>query len=599
MKKLVALLLAGVMVFGLAACGSNAPAETPAEPPAQETPAETPPAETPDAPEGTMGRTRGDGVFVVGTPEPQSGTFSPFYSSSSYDIWSISLAQQTVLHFDSDDNTIPVLASELPTVSEDGLTMTFNFRDDVLFSDGTPFTANDVAFTMNVTSDPAVASRNVNSTRNVVGWDEMQAGNADTLAGVNVIDDYTLEVTFTGVFEDNILFFLTHHIVSEQQYLDAGFVPGDATAVEALGTELLGTGPFVLDSWTTETGSVHVRNEHYWGTFVDGAPEMVIIRQVNDQMIQEHMEAGDIDYWPMEIMGHNIDALIQNPQFDHVAYTRGGLGYFAFNTTNGATAEQEVRQALMFAFDRDAANAELFATTQVPEGIAFTPATFQNPISAMGPIVRGEVSVDGLEPYHFDKDRANQLLDDAGWVMGDDGVRVKDGERLVLRVVAMPDHSILDTLVPIWIANWSAIGVDVQVSYMPFLQVIETVQSAEQLTEWNIFFLATSYTTNLMSGIRGFFHSTEFPLEGSNFSRINDPEVDRLLDEANAETDPARALELYTELAIRLNDLAPMMPIYSNIRHDFWDRDIVADGLQNVRELRNWPRVITDVSLRQ
>ena len=616
-KRLLALFVALVMVFAtlaLAACANDAPAEPdpapqedvePDDEPEVDEPEDDPEDETPEAPPEppaeTAGRTRSDGILVVGRESPQSGTFSPFYAMASVDHNTVNLVHQRVLHFDMDNNTIPVLAAELPEISDDGYVFTITFRDDVFFSNGMPFTANDVAFTMNVLGDSAYAGPHANSIQFVEGFEEMRAGDADYLSGVIVHDDYTLEVRFTEARTDNISFFLTFGIVSEQDMLARGFEFGSEDAqviLEESNMSPIGTGPFQFVSWDVEVGSVHIRNPYYWGTWADGAPEMIIIREVNSQLLAQHMEAGDVDYFPMEIMGHTIDQLVVNPQFGWTSYTRGGLAYFAMNTVHGPTADVAVRQALTLAFDRDDANYHLFGSRELGQ-VAFTPATFQNPISAMGPIVMGEETIPGLEPWSFDPQRAKDILDEAGWEVGADGIRERDGERLVIRIIAMPDHVILDTVVPIWISNWGDIGADVQVTYLEFQQVVGIVNTpSESIEEWSVFFLATSYTTNLMTGVRGFFHSDNLPDGFGNTSQISDPELDRLLDEGARAMDPDEALEIFKDFAVRLNELLPMVPIYSNIRHDFWDVDIIYSGFENARELRSWEFFVTQVVLR-
>ena len=622
-KRLLALLMALVMVFAtlaLAACANDVPADPEPdqqeevepddepevdEPEVDEPEVDEPEVDEPEAPEEppaqTLGRTRSDGVLVVGRESPQSGTFSPFYAQMSVDHNTVNLVHQSVLHFDMDDNVIPVLAAELPEISEDGYVYTFRFRDDVFFSNGMPFTAYDVAFTKNVLADSVHGGPNVLAVQFVEGFEEMRAGDADSLSGVIVHDEYTLEVRFTEARADNIGFFLTFGIVSEQDMLARGFEFGneDAQAVlEESNMSPIGTGPFQFVSWDIEVGSVHTRNPYYWGTWADGAPETIIIREVDNQFLAQHMEAGDIDYFPMEIMGHTIDQLVVNPQFGWTSYARGGLAYFAMNTYHGPTADVAVRQALTLAFDRDDANYHLFGSRELGQ-VAFTPATFQNPISPMGPIVRGDVEIPGLEPWRFDPQRAKDILDEAGWEVGADGIRERDGERLVIQIMAMPEHVILDTVVPIWISNWGDIGVDVQVAYLDFGTIVGIINApSENIEDWNVFFLATSYTTNLMTGVRGFFHSDNLPDGFGNTSRINDPELDRLLDEGARAFDPDEALEIFKDFAIRLNELLPMVPIYSNIRHDFWDVDIIYSGFEDARELRSWEYLVTQVVLR-
>jgi len=350
----------------------------------------------------------------------------------------------------------------------------------------------------------------------------------------------------------------------------------------------------MLISWDQETGAIHQRNPEWHGTFADGAADTLVIVPVNDLTKVEELQAGNIDVFPMDITPDSIDAITTMDGFDSVQYARAGMGYLTFNTAEGPTADIAVRQAMMFAFDRVTATATLFNSQEIPEGIAYVPTTYQNPVSIVGPMVRGEVAVDGLETYDFDTDRANQILDDAGWVRNAQGMREKDGETLTIKILSMPDHSLLPTLVSMWDSEWTEIGADVQVAYMDFNAILDIIYSQDQLDQWNVFFLATSFTGDDMSSIYTVFHSSQVGDGLNNFSRIQDEELDGLLMQAlQAVNDEAAQKDLYDQVAVRLNYLVASMPIYGNVYFDHFNSDRVEGWRAN--SLYDFTRFIQDV----
>jgi len=518
---------------------------------------------------------RGDNTVVIGTPQPQQGLFSPLFGRSVYDMWTVNLVFDGLFTYDLDGNFVPAIAADMYTVSEDGLTYTVTLRDDVFFSNGNKLTADDVVFTYNILGDPSYNGAATVTGMHLLGFDEMRAGEADHLAGVVAIDDYTVSFTFTSVRSNNYLS-LGMGIFNRADF--EGYTLGNTDIFEDRASTPVGTGTYMLQSWSSETGAVHVPNPYSWRTDWNAeAPEMIIIRPINDQMVQEEFLAGNIDVWTNEIQGHNIDEFMRNENLGHVSYDRGGFGYLAFNTVMGATADVNVRQALMYSFDRNAANDSLFPSEMVPEGIAFTPTTLMNPISPMSGVVRGDVNVPGLNTFEYNPARAIELLEEAGWTLGADGYRHNAaGERLEIRILSMPDHSILETLVPIWDREWTALGIHVQVATLEFNAIVDLITDAEPSDQWNVFFLATSFTSDDMFGIRGFVHSSMEVPAGSNFSRINDAEIDRLIELGEQTLDSAEALEIAKQLVVRINELVPMQPIYVNLMFDFYNANQIA-----------------------
>jgi peptide/nickel transport system substrate-binding protein len=170
-------------------------------------------------------------------------------------------------------------------VSEDGLTYTFMLRDDVVFSDGTPLSAEDVVFS-------------INRLKNVKGNPSFLAG---TIAGVEAADDLTVTFTLTEPRPDflsqlaNTAFSVSNaEVVRANGGTDAADAAETDTADIFLNSTSAGTGPYVLESWMPQDEAVLVRNENYWGT----APyfDRILIVNIPESATQQvALEAGDVD----------------------------------------------------------------------------------------------------------------------------------------------------------------------------------------------------------------------------------------------------------------------------------------------------------------
>ena len=590
MKKLVILLLSILTILTVAACGNNNTSNTtPADSGDESSAEETTGAEEATPPAATQPSGR-DEVLVVGATAAPSGRFSPIYFTSTYDGWVVRLVFDSLLAYDENNKLVPILASELPTWSEDYTQATFHLREGVVFSDGSPFTAHDVAFTFNVMADPAYSGR-YNTSEFIVGFEDVQNPDNDIteLSGINIIDDYTIEFNFIRANELN-RGVEDFGILSANSFPD--YVFGDETALLAGQAEPIGTGPYVLQNWTLDAGPVLVRNPLYWG---DGYEiSTIVIRPIEDQTKMEELSARNVDLLPNVLDPHSVDMAYTNPIWKYISYPRAGMGYVTFNAAMGATADMSVRQALMFSFNRQEFVDVYYATEAIDSLESYVPATFQNPASLMGDVVRNEYIVDGLEVYPFDLDRANQILDDAGWEWNGT-VRQKDGETLTLRIVAIENHDILDMIVPLWVRDWGAIGADVQVAQVDFNSMLDIVFDPDRLSDWSVFFLATSFTGDIMSSIYNAFHSSQARAGGDNFSHIMDDQLDALLDTAaDIFGDDEAAREAWIQVAIRVNELAAQMPIYGNT----WF-DIFHGRLQNytVNTLYEWTSGIRHATL--
>jgi peptide/nickel transport system substrate-binding protein len=250
---------------------------------------------------------------------------------------------------------IPSLATEVPTqenglVSADRLTYTFPIRQDVTFHDGTPFTANDVVYswervmTMNLPEGQAAAL-------------------VDSVASMRAVDDYTFEVTLNepdASFLYSVVLNPVASIVSPTAVEANGGIVAD-TPSEWMDTNMVGTGPYVFDSWKRGESLLMTVNPNYWGTKANADVRWDITPEESSRVLA--LQAGDADI--IDISPSNVSDV---EGVEGVTIYENGLLlepiHLGFNMRSDSLpsgdtipsdffADKKIRQAFSYAFDYD------------------------------------------------------------------------------------------------------------------------------------------------------------------------------------------------------------------------------------------------------
>ncbi|MFT2016234.1 ABC transporter substrate-binding protein [Streptomyces sp. 796.1] len=284
----------------------------------------------------------------------------------------------------------PALAAKLPEVSGDGLNYTYTLRDGVRFSDGEPFTADDVVFTYRTILDKK--TNNASKTE------------LDAIKSIEKKDEKTvvfrLKYPYAPFAERTVLPIAPQHIAGKQDVNTGAFT-----------TKPIGTGPYLLSRWSKGEKLVFKANPTYWG----GEPKikkftMAIIK--DDDVRATRLRSGDLDG---AILPPNLAATFKS---DKGLRTLTATTYDYRNVTlptgNPVTGDRAVRRALDIAVDRKA----------MVDGILDGAGR-----AAYGPVpTDSEWFTKGTERRH-DLAGAERILDEAGWKRGNGGIRTKDGKR--------------------------------------------------------------------------------------------------------------------------------------------------------------------------
>ncbi|NBG87446.1 ABC transporter substrate-binding protein [Isachenkonia alkalipeptolytica] len=564
MKKKLILLLALLMVMSLflAACGTD-------EDPVDE-------EENGEAVEGENGEDEDEGddeeeaaheiggTVMVGVTEI-SGNFNPAYYSSSYDGYVVDLTFQTLMNRDIDGNWVMEAADDWE-VNEEGDQITFYMNEDNYFSDGEQVTAHDVVWSYKLLSDPSYTGRYGSIADGLLGYDEYADGDTEDFPGVVAEDDFTVVFTFQEPLRTNIAN-TTFHIMPEHYYGEA-MEYGDTEGVTELSTDPIGSGPYTLGDFAPEEYVYLERNLDYMYEDLFLIEEILLeATEMTTEM--DDLLTGTVDLLAGQIDPDNIRDAEAAENINLNSYPRSGYGYVKTNNEFGPTAEKEVRQALYYSFNLEEFVSEYF------DGYANTQ---YHPYSQESWAVTDEW-VDSIAAYDFDMDRAKEILDDADWQVGDSGYREKDGEELELFILTMPEHDILETLVPMWERDWGGeLDINLNISQQEFNSILDTIiyDSDANVEEWSMFFLATTITSYDPHGtVEGSFHSRNIGSGQNNTSRYSNPELDEMMDDAERIMDQEEAIPAYQEIGEILTEDAAFMPVYANTYFDFYDEKIV------------------------
>lgn len=417
--------------------------------------------------------------------------------------------------------------------NEDATVWTMFLREGVTWQDGESFDAEDVKFTYDMFADPASGS-NQTSTLN------------SKLESVEIIDSMTVQFNLKLPVVDFLLdvggvYFLIipEHIWRDVPAADIQQHPGSTGADPAM---VVGTGPFIFQEWITGDHVTLVKNPDYWDG--DVYLDEFIYKIVPDTSAAiAQLKTGEVDMF-LQVPGAEAAGLegddIEVTAFPTLSFTFYGTQLDETKSTK--FQDVRVRKALLYAIDRQAIVDEiLFGYSQVAVGTIPTLSWAFNP--------------DGIDPallYEYDPEMSRQLLDEAGWVEGSDGIREKDGEKLAFLMYGISSSEATVQTLQVMQEYWREIGVEMTPTPEPFQSLVSRITETFDFEAFIVGFgwgPTPDQSSMWKCGSYGV---------GFNVVKYCNPEVDAVLDAALSELDRERRIELYAEFQNLLLDDLPM-----------------------------------------
>jgi len=510
------------------------------------------PAGSPDGPASAATENRS---LVFGITQYPS-TLNPIIENMSAKSIVLGMATRALTTIDHDWEMACSLCTELPTLENggaelvvlddgtEGMRVRWELKPGLAWGDGTPVTTRDFRFTWEVGRHPrsgAIAMEVWRSTRDI-----------------ELVDDRTMvAILERRVFGYNNAFFhspLPEHLErsvfedAPAEYMNRSLYQTDPT------NPGLYLGPYVVSETARGSHIGLTRNPH-WAGKQPWFDDITVRTLERTTTLEANLLSGNLDMIFGEL-GLSIDQALaferRHGDNYQIVYEPGLLyEHIDLNLENPILQDLRVRQALMYALDREQMVQELFGGQQL------VAATFVHPMDA-------PYTLDGVATYTHDPERAAALLDEAGWTLGDDGIRRNAaGEPLQLTIMTTAGAKLRELVQQVLQSQWRASGIDVRIrNEAPRIFFGETTRKRQY--EAMAMFAWVSAPEPVP---RTVLHSSEISTPENNFAGQNytgyaNPEMDELIEAIELELDEAARMDLWKRVQqIYARDL-PVLPLY-------------------------------------
>src|SRR5690625_1540826 len=449
--------------------------------------------------------------------------FNPLAPGQGAEQLTMSLVYNGLFNVGPDFEPVPRLA-ESWDMSEDATTYTFHLRDGLEWSDGEPITAEDVVFTYNLFANPEVASPNAAPFAGVVGFQDVQDGAADTLEGLVAEDDQTVTITLTDPTPGFLALFgsgygiLPEHILGDVD-------PGEVIQAVLCERLTVSSGPYVMEEFSVDENIVLEAIRNYWS---EVGIATLYLQMVTSDVATAQLATGEIDV--VQISPQDLETV---EGLDGVNVSSAPSPGFLRLLVNFTKFEDErIRQGFLQAIDRQG----------IIDGI----------LGGHGEVINSTIMTpwalpDDLEPYEYNPDEAQALLEEAGYDFSEE-----------LRVSWIPGTADRDAAVQIVLENMKAIGINA---------VADQIESANQLgmienAEYDLMISGGgNYTPDPTVSANALLCDSVFPA-GGNTSLFCNEDLDQLLDEGAVTADEDERAQIYQDAARLDNQLVPYLWLY-------------------------------------
>lgn len=441
---------------------------------------------------------------------------------------------------------IPWMATQVPTVanggiSKDGLTYTWHLRKGVKWSDGQPFTAEDVKYTWEyiMTDSLNVVSRS--------GFEEIES--------ITCPDKYTVIMKLKKVFVPFLYNWsgptiVPKHILSKSKNLNE----------DPFNMNPVGLGPYVLDKWEHGSYLMFKRNPNYYRK---GYPKLdqIVYKVVPDNNTAfTQLASKEVDVY-QAVLADQVAKINAMPHAKVTMATSTFWEHINVNCKSPILSDKRVRQALRYGIDLQKINDTVYKGLW-PMAVSDQPSPFW--MNAK------------LKPYAYDTKKAGELLDAAGWKVGNDGYRYKDGKRLTLTISCTAGNKNRERVEQILQSDWKKIGVEIVIKNYESGKLFGTVEEGGVMDSGNYDLAIFAWGSSPDPDNYTLWHSEQMPPGGQNNVFWSNKEVDKLIEDARKELNEKKRKVMVDKIQEIMYDECPVIPTF------YWvNLDAVNKNLKN------------------
>lgn len=491
-----------------------------------------------------------DSIVYALTSSP-TGIFNPLLNDTTYDDAVIDLTYNSLLSFDKNLNPKPELAKSYE-ISDDNLSITFKLNDNIKWNDGKTLTADDVAFTFTSLADKGYTGSKYGYVEKLKGAKDYHEGSVDKIEGIEVIDKNTIKFTFAEPYSPGLTNLGSIGIIPKHIW---GEVPiAQWKDKKDLLTKPVGTGPYEVVSFTEGQDVQLKRNDNYFDG--DVKTEKFILKVTNEDTATGELLNGTVDVIDASNLKNKDIKELESEGMDVTSYDSNLVQYMGFNLRDKKFQDKNLRQAFMYALDRNAMVDKLLEGNGQVVDTPMLPSSWSYPDKST------------LNNYKYNKDKAKELLKQAGYEDRDNNgiVEDKDGKELVVKLTYPTGNKLREQTAPIIQANLKDIGVKMELENMEFTALMDKVVAKH---DFELYLMGNNLS--LDPDPKPYWHSTSASDEKGNsawnISSFKNEKADQLIEQGISVSDQKQRKEIYSQFGKLLNDEVPWAYLYSqNIR---------------------------------
>ncbi|MBN1316553.1 MAG: peptide ABC transporter substrate-binding protein [Anaerolineales bacterium] len=451
-------------------------------------------------------------------------------------------------NINNNEELIPALCEEIPTIANgglvpDGKTITVKLKQNILWTDGEPFTAQDVVFTwqqiMNPNNAPATTSP------------------YDKIESIETPDDYTVIIKLSEPFAGWIKFFvqgfLPEHLLKDKESLE-----NDPYLLNPIGT-----GPYELVEYVQGSHMTFDRFDGYYGD--QPKIDRIYVKFIPSvDAVVAALQAGDIDV--AVLLSESQIPLLEKlePEINIITKPLGRYEVYFFNMDLSTDAlpwlvdDANLRRAVAMGIDR----------WSIVENLLGGRTTVPN-----GPWMNTPWENKDLDPIPFDPEQAKQILDEAGWIPGPDGIRVKeiDGEEVRMSITnsTATGNSLREDTQLLVQQNLKDIGIEFVIKNYPkeVMWAPYNEGGIRYSGQWHMYGQFMDYFPDpdpMDTFSCDAIASAEKPV-GLNYNRVCDPDLEALIEKSRLAIDPVERKKIFDEIQVYLSEKVYFIPMFNRL----------------------------------
>ncbi|HDK7168881.1 TPA: peptide-binding protein [Clostridium botulinum] len=509
-------------------------------------------------------------VYAINTAP--SGVFNPLINDTRYDVNVNGIIYLPLLKLDDKGNFVPALA-EKHEVSKDQKIITYKLNPKAKWHDGKEITADDVVFTLTTLANPKYAGELGDVVSKIKGVEEYKKGTAKSVVGLKAVDKNTVQIELKEVYAPALIQISAVQPVPKHIW-EKESVEKWAEAKELL-SKPVGSGAYKLKEYKEGEFVKFVAVDDFFGT--KAKTKNFTLKVINPNTLQAELKNHSVDIANIkDIKKADIDS-VKKEGYEVTSYPDFMFQYMGFNLRKPIFQDKKVRQAFMYAIDRNAMVDKLIEGRGKLVNTALLPTSWAYP-------------KEGLNDYKYNVEKAKTLMKEAGWTEKDGSLVNNKDEKFDVTLKVPTGLKAREQSAVIIQESLKKIGVNVKIETMEFPTLMTQVVKNH---EFDLYLMGNTLSAD--PDTKAFWSSKAVSDTkgevGYNIVGYKNPEVDKLIDEGLSTIDRTKRAKTYAKFGKIINEDVPEAFFYvqnNDIAYNKNLKNFKPSTFSEFADIENW-----------